>query len=43
MVYVIIGCLVIIGILLYKLQQKQIIDGKELEAYNTKLLDTKAQ
>ena len=43
MVYVIIGCLIIIGFLGYKLYQKQKIDRSELENYRNQLLDIKAE
>ena len=43
MIYAIIGCLIIIGFLGYKLYQKQKIDRSELEKYNSQLLDVKAE
>ena len=43
MTYIIIGCLIIIGFLLYKLNRKQQIDKQELEHYNEQLLDIKAE
>ena len=43
MLYIIIGCILIIGFLLYKLNQKQTIDKQELEKYNKQLIDTKAE
>jgi len=41
MIYAIIGCLIIIGILGYKLYQKQRIDKSELEQYNEEILRAK--
>ena len=43
MIYAIIGCLIIIGFLGYKLYQKQKIDRSELEEYNSQLFDIKAE
>lgn len=43
MIYILIICLIIIGFLLYKLNQKQQIDQNELETYNTQLLDARAE
>ena len=43
MPYILIGCLIIIGFLGYKLYQKQKIDRSELESYHSQLLDTKAE
>lgn len=43
MIYAIIGCLIIIGFLVYKLYQKQKIDKSELEKYNSQLLNTKTE
>lgn len=43
MIYAIIGCLIIIGFLGYKLYQKQKIDRSELEEYHSQLLDVKAE
>lgn len=37
MIYIIIGCLIIIGFLCYKLYQKHTIDKKELEEYNSQI------
>ena len=43
MIYIIIGCIIIIGFLGIKLCQKQKIDKTELENYRNQLLDTKAE
>ena len=43
MIYIIIGCVIIIGFLGIKLYQKQKIDKAELENYHKELLDTKAE
>ena len=43
MIYIIIGCIIIIGFLGIKLCQKQKIDKTELENYCNQLLDTKAE
>ena len=43
LIYAIIGCLIIIGFLVYKLYQKQKIDKSELEKYNSQLLNTKTE
>lgn len=43
MTYILIGCLIIIGFLSYKLYQKQKIDKSELEKYRGQLLDIKAE
>ena len=43
MIYAIIGCLIIIGFLVYKLYQKQKIDKSELEKYNSQLLNIKTE
>lgn len=43
MVYIIVICLIIIGFLVYKLNQKQQIDQREIEKYNKQLLETKAE
>ena len=43
MIYAIIGCLIIIGFLGYRLHQKQQIDRSELEEYRNQLLDTRAE
>ena len=42
MLYAIIGCLIIIGFLGYKLFQKQKIDKSELERYNAEIANAKA-
>ena len=41
MIYAIIGCLIIIAFLGYKLYQKQRIDKSELEQYNEEILRAK--
>lgn len=43
MIYIIIGCVIIIGFLGIKLCQKQKIDKAELENYHKELLDAKAE
>ena len=43
MIYAIIGCLIIIIFLGYKLYQKQKIDRTELDKYRNQLIDTKAE
>lgn len=43
MQYILIGCLIIIGFLGYKLYQKQKIDRSELENYRNQLFDIKAE
>ena len=43
MIYALIGCLILIGFLGYKLNQKRLIDQRELENYRNQVLDTKAE
>ena len=43
MIYLFIGCLVIIGFLGFKLTQKQKLDKQALENYNRQLIDTRAE